>query len=152
MEFNSDFRDMLVALNDAKVDYLVVGAYAVAAHGFPRATGDLDIWVRTSNEAAPRIMRALQFFGAPMDQIEERDFVKPSIVFQIGVPPGRIDILTIVSGISFDNAWVNRVLLTIDGLSFHVIGFRDLIANKRASGRPKDIADLHALGQRVDDE
>lgn len=150
MEFNSDFRDMLVALNDADVDYLVVGAYAVAAHGFPRATGDLDIWVRATSDTAPKIMKALRIFGAPMDQIEEGDFSKPSIVFQIGVPPGRIDILTVVSGLVFDDAWCNRVLLNIDGLSFHVIGFADLIVNKKASGRPKDIADLHGLGEGDD--
>jgi hypothetical protein len=150
MEFNSDFRDMLLALNDADVDYLVVGAYAVAAHGFPRATGDLDIWVRATVESAPRVMNALRVFGAPMDQIEESDFSKPSVVFQIGVPPGRIDILTVASGLAFEEAWPNRILLTIDGLNFPVIGLMDLITNKQASGRPKDIADLHELGKRRD--
>jgi hypothetical protein len=148
MEFNNDFRDMLLALNEAEVDYLVVGAYAVAAHGFPRATGDLDIWVRATPESAPQVIRALRFFGAPMDQIEEKDFAKPSIVFQIGVPPDRIDILTSVSGLDFQSAWRNRIFLTIDGLTFPVIGFADLIVNKKASGRPKDIADLHGLGDK----
>ena len=131
MEFNNDFRDMLVALNDAEVDYLVVGAYAVAVYGFPRATGDLDIWVRDTDETAPKVMQALRVFGAPMDQIDERDFADPSIVFQIGVPPGRIDILTFVSGLVFESAWPNRFLLTVDGLTIPVIGLTDLIANKR---------------------
>ena len=101
MEFNQDFRDMLVALNDASVHYLVVGAYAVAAHGFPRATGDLDIWVRADPESAPKLLRALHVFGAPMHEITEADFASPSVVFQIGIPPGRIDILTVVSGLEF---------------------------------------------------
>jgi hypothetical protein len=105
MEFNNDFRDMLVALNDAQVDYLVVGAYAVAAHGFPRATGDLDIWIRATPDSAKKVMRALRVFGAPMEQIEETDFASPSVVFQIGIPPGRIDILTLVSGVTFESAW-----------------------------------------------
>lgn len=145
MEFNKDFSDMLVALNDANVEFLVVGAYAVAAHGYPRATGDLDIWVRSDVESAPKILRALRAFGAPMDAISESDFASPSIVFQIGVPPGRIDILTFVSGLEFDSAWKNRVELTVAGVTFPVIGRNDLITNKRASGRPKDLADLHGL-------
>lgn len=145
MEFNQDFRDMLVALNDASVDYLVVGAYAVAAHGFPRATGDLDIWVRADAESAPKVFSALQVFGAPLHEIKETDFASPSVVFQIGVPPGRIDLLTIVSGLEFDSAWNNRISLTIDDVTFPVIGRADLIANKLATGRPKDLADIAGL-------
>lgn len=145
MEFNQDFRDILVALNDADVDFLVVGAYAVAAHGFPRATGDLDIWVRANPESAPKVIRALQLFGAPMHEISETDFASPSVVFQIGVPPGRIDVLTVVSGLDFDTAWINRISLTINDVTFPVIGLADLITNKRAAGRPKDIADIAGL-------
>ena len=145
MEFNTDFSDMLLELSAAKVDYLVVGAYAVAAHGHPRATGDLDIWVRADSKTAPRIMLALKNFGAPVGEVNESDFANPSIIFQIGVPPGRIDIITTVSGLEFDSAWENRVALTIEEVSFPVLGFDDLIANKRASGRPKDIVDLEAL-------
>lgn len=145
MEFNQDFRDMLVALNDASVDYLVVGAYAVAAHGFPRATGDLDIWVRADAESAPKVLSALQAFGAPLHEIKETDFASPSVVFQIGIPPGRIDLLTIVSGLEFDSAWNNRISLTIDDVTFPVIGRADLIANKLATGRPKDLADIAGL-------
>ena len=145
MEFNQDFRDMLSALNDASVDYLVVGAYAVAAHGFPRATGDLDIWVRANPESAPKVLKALQVFGAPMHEIDESDFASPSVVFQIGIPPGRIDILTMVSGLDFDSAWTNKISLTIDDVTFPVIGRADLISNKRATGRPKDLADIAGL-------
>ncbi len=145
MDFNQDFRDMLVALNDAEVDYLVVGAYAVAAHGFPRATGDLDIWVRANPESAENLLSALTVFGAPMHEVSAADFSSPSIVFQIGVPPGRIDLLTDVSGVNFDAAWSNRMTVEIDGVKLSIIGRSDLIANKRATGRPKDIADLAFL-------
>ncbi len=155
MEFNQDFRDMLVALNEANVKYLVVGAYAVAAHGYPRiptdthgyprATGDLDLWIQATAESASGVMQALRVFGAPTHEIDEADFAVPSIVFQIGVPPGRIDLLTSVSGLEFESAWLNRVQLNIDDVSFYVVGLKDLIQNKRASGRPKDLADIAGL-------
>lgn len=147
MDLNPDFRDMLHALNDADADFLVVGAYAVAAHGYPRATGDLDIWVRADVDNASKVIAALSAFGAPMDQISEEDFASPAIVFQIGVPPGRIDILTDVSGVDFGTAWDARLSITIDDITFPVLGRADLVANKRASGRPKDLADLDALGE-----
>jgi hypothetical protein len=149
MEFNNDFKDMLFALNNAEVNYLVVGAYAVAVHGYPRATGDLDIWVQANLETAPKVVQALRAFGAPMEEIDESDFSEPRIVFQIGVPPGRIDILTLVSGLTFDQAWPNRILLEVDDVAIPVIGLDDLIANKRSSGRPKDLADLHGLGESI---
>jgi len=145
MDLNPDFKDMLLALKDANVDFLVVGAYAVAAHGYPRATGDLDIWIRADKETAPRVLVALTAFGAPVNDLSVSDFAKPSIVFQIGVPPGRIDILTTVSGLDFATAWHNRKQIRLDAITFDVIGRADLIANKQASGRPKDIADLAAL-------
>ncbi|WP_153558107.1 hypothetical protein [Roseimaritima sediminicola] len=147
MDLNPDFRDMLHALNDADADFLVVGAYAVAAHGYPRATGDLDIWVRADVGNAPRVIAALSAFGAPMDQISEKDFASPSLVFQIGVPPSRIDIMTDISGVDFGAAWDSRISITIDDITFSVLGRADLLANKRASGRPKDLADLDALGE-----
>ena len=147
MDLNPDFRDMLRALSDADADFLVVGAYAVAAHGHPRATGDLDIWVRADRDNASKVIAALSAFGAPMDQISEEDFTSPSIVFQIGVPPGRVDILTGVSGLDFGTAWDSRMSITIDEVTFPVLGRADLVANKRASGRPKDLADLDALGE-----
>lgn len=150
MDLNTDFRDMLLALNDAEAAFLVVGAYAVAAHGHPRATGDLDIWVRADTTNAPRVFQALQTFGAPTHKIAESDFASQSIVFQIGLPPGRIDILTVVSGLDFESAWHSRLEITMDGVTFSVVGFNDLIVNKRASGRPKDLADLDALGDDLD--
>jgi len=145
MEFNQDFRDMLLELNAVEVDYMIVGAYAVAAHGHPRATGDLDIWVRADCQTAPQVVLALERFGAPVEQIDVSDFSQPSVIFQIGVPPGRIDILTKISGVEFSDAWNNRKQLNIEDLTFHVIGFEDLILNKRASGRPKDLLDVDIL-------
>lgn len=139
---NPDFRDMLSALCDAGADFLVVGAYALAAHGFPRATGDLDIWVRPTPENAVRVWTALRQFGAPMSRISMDDFHTPDIVYQIGVAPRRIDILTSVTGLTFDAAWPNRRTVQIEGLSVGFLGRSDLVENKRATGRPKDLADV----------
>ncbi|MEP3480223.1 MAG: nucleotidyltransferase [Fuerstiella sp.] len=143
--FNPDFKDMLRALSDAQIDFLLVGAYAVAAHGYPRATGDLDLWVRPNSETAPRVYRVLAEFGAPLHDLAIDDLAKPGMVFQIGVEPSRIDILTAISGVDFDQAWANRLSIEMDGIELCVIGRDDLIVNKRACGRPKDIADAETL-------
>jgi len=123
---NENFRDMLLALNDARVEYLIVGAYALAAHGSPRATGDIDIWVRPDPENAERVWSALVRFGAPIDQITVDDFAAPGIVFQIGLPPERIDVLTMISGVDFHQAWNSRMVVEIDGMSVPVLGLREL--------------------------
>ena len=136
---------MLSALNDAGVDYLVVGAYAMAAHGCPRATGDIDFWVRPTEENAARVWRALIAFGAPTSQIALKDLSTPDLVFQFGVAPQRIDILTSVSGVDFDEAWPNRHSADLDGLAAPVIGSNDLLKNKLATGRPKDLLDADIL-------
>jgi len=146
--FNQDFKDMLSALSDARADFLLVGAYALAVHGHPRATGDLDIWVRADSENAPKVLRSLAVFGAPLDDLTIEDLSQPGIVFQIGVEPSRIDILTAISGVDFGHAWTRRALIEIDGVCINVIGREDLIVNKRASGRPKDIADVETLDPR----
>tara|TARA_R110002072_G_scaffold302161_1_gene484192 strand:+ start:1795 stop:2244 length:450 start_codon:yes stop_codon:yes gene_type:complete len=143
--FNPDFKDMLLALSDAKIDFLLVGAYAVAAHGHPRATGDLDLWVRPDAETAPKVYRVLAEFGAPLHDLTVDDLATPGMVFQIGVEPSRIDILTAISGVAFDDAWENKLHLELDDLKLNVIGRDDLIVNKRACGRPKDIADAETL-------
>ena len=145
MLFNPDFKDMLRALSDAKIDFLLVGAYAVAAHGHPRATGDLDLWVRPDSDTAPKVHRVLAEFGAPLHNLTIKDLATPGIVFQIGVEPSRIDILTAISGVEFDDAWTNRLSVEMDGIQLNVIGRADLIVNKRACGRPKDIADAETL-------
>ncbi len=142
---NENFRDMLLALNDADVEYLLVGAYALAAHGSPRATGDIDFWVRADAENAKRVWSALVSFGAPTSQITIDDFSTPDIVFQIGVPPQRIDILTSISGVDFADAWDSRLVVELDGMSVPVLSLKDLLLNKSSSGRDKDKADIPTI-------
>lgn len=142
---NLDFAEMLSALSEAGAEFLIVGAHALAAHGAPRATGDLDIWVNFAPHNARRVMEALAVFGAPLHDLTLDDLTRPDTVFQIGVPPSRVDILTGISGVRFDEAWLNRVSVTVEGTVVSVISRDDLIRNKRATGRPKDIADIDAL-------
>lgn len=142
---NQDFAAMLSALSEAGADYLIVGAYALAAHGHPRATGDIDVWVRATPENARRVWIALQAFGAPLFDLTVEDLRTPGVVFEIGVPPFRIDILTEISGVDFDGAWPRRAMFNVLGRDLPFIGRRDLIANKRAAGRPRDLADLADL-------
>ena len=138
---------MLSALSAADADFLVVGAYAMAAHGYPRATGDIDLWVRPTNANAARVWEALRAFGAPTSRIAVEDFSTPDIVYQIGTAPRRIDILTSISGVEFDQAWEGRISVELEGLAVPVIGRDHLLVNKRASGRPKDLADAETLEQ-----
>ncbi len=139
---NPDFRDMLSALYAEDVEFLLVGAYALAAHGYPRATGDMDIWIRCSEANARRIWQALQRFGAPLTDLTLDDLKTPDTVFQIGVAPRRIDILTSIDGVEFDEAWPRRQLIEVEGQRLAVISRVHLLQNKKASGRPKDLADV----------
>lgn len=142
-----DFREFLEALLAARVTFLVVGAHALAVHGTPRATGDLDIWVRADLVNAKRILEALTAFGAPIDdlRIKVEDFAKAGIVAQLGLPPYRIDILTSISGVDFDPAWTGRIEGVVAGITVPVLAREDFIRNKRASGRTKDLADIEYL-------
>lgn len=142
---NPDFKDMLSVFDEEKVEFLVVGAYAMAAHGVPRATGDLDFWIRPSKENAERVIRALTRFGAPMDEIAVEDFVTPDLVLQIGVEPNRVDLLTSIDGVEFDEAWKNRITAQVGGKAVPVLGLSDLIRNKEAVGRLRDLADVEEL-------
>jgi hypothetical protein len=148
---NPDFRDMLSALSDEGADYLLVGAYAVAVHGIPRATGDLDLWVRVSAENAARVRRALARFGAPLNDVRESDLTSPGTVVQIGVAPRRIDLLTTLDGLEFDDAWTRRMHVDVEGLRVPVIGRADLVRNKKAVGRPQDLADVARLESEAPD-
>lgn len=140
---NPDFRDMLSALSDAHADYVVVGAFALAAHGNPRSTGDIDIYIRPDPDNAEKVLMALKAFGAPLDQISKQDLLLTDTVFQIGVVPRRIDLLTGLKGITdFDEAWNGRIDVSIDGLSVPVLGRDTLIKNKSSLGRPQDLADV----------
>jgi len=147
---NPDFVEMLSELSASGAEFLVVGAHALAAHGLPRATGDLDIWVRADAANAPRILEALRRFGAPLFDLSLDDLSKPGTVFQIGTAPARIDILTGVSGLSFEEAWPHRTTVRIGELSVAVIGREDLIRNKRATGRPQDLVDADRLERHPD--
>lgn len=145
MLLNKNFRDMLSALNAEGAEYLVIGAYALSTYLPPRATGDFDIWVRPTAENAERVWRALVRFGAPRRDLTLQDLATSDTVFRFGLPPQRIDILTSITGVEFDAAWMNRVSETIDGLKLTVIGRADLLKNKRATGRPKDLVDAQDL-------
>jgi hypothetical protein len=141
-----DFLDLLRALSDADVRFLVVGAYAVGVHGRPRATKDLDVWVEASADNAPKVIKGLIEFGAPLMGLTEADLSTPGVGLQIGVEPGRIDILTSISGVRFEDAWLRKVQANFaEDLRCNVIGLVELLQNKRAAGRPQDLADVAAL-------
>lgn len=146
---NEDFKDLLAALLGAEARFLVVGAHAMAVHGVPRATGDLDVWVARDAPNVERVWSALTRFGAPVAAmgVSRGDLTRPDMVVQIGLPPRRIDVLTSISGVEFDEAWPGRVTHELDGLSVPFLGRAALVCNKRASGRAKDQADLEALGE-----
>lgn len=140
-----DFRDMLSAFNDAHVEYVVVGAFALAGHGIPRATGDLDFWIRVSPENADRVVRALTAFGAPSHLAMKEAFLDAEMVVQIGVEPVRIDILTSISGVEFDEAYRGRLTTDVDGVTLPILSLEHLIQNKLAAGRNKDLVDVEQL-------
>jgi len=142
---NRDFVEMLSALNETGADFLIVGAHAVAAHGHPRATGDLDIWIRPTPTNARQVLGALKQFGAPISTIALEDLSQPQTVFQIGVSPCRIDILTSITGVDFDQAWENKIEIRVNDLTVFCIGKQDLIQNKNVLARPQDLADVAAL-------
>lgn len=142
---NQDFVDLLRAFIAADVRFLIVGAYALALHGRPRATGDLDVWVEPTPENARRVMRALEDFGAPSSEISAADFARAGVTYQIGVPPGRIDILTDLTGLTFMDAWTDRLPGRFGDVEVNFIGRTSFIRNKRATGRPKDLGDIEGI-------
>lgn len=144
---NEDFLDLLQALVESGARFLVVGAHAMAVHGVPRATGDLDVWVAPDPANADRVWQALVRFGVPVGRMEvtRKDLETPGMVVQIGLPPRRIDLLTALSGLTFDEAWRHRTKHDVGSNAVPFLSREDLIRNKRASGRPKDLADLDIL-------
>ena len=142
---NPDFLDLLRAFTDADVRFMIVGAYALAVHGRPRATGDLDVWIDATPQNAPRVVQALTAFGAPAAEITEGDFARPGVVYQIGVPPGRIDILTELTGLTFAEAWPARLRRPFGELEVDFIDRDSFLRNKRATGRLKDLSDIEGL-------
>jgi hypothetical protein len=147
IELPDDFRDLLLALADAGAEFVILGGHAVAFHGHPRATKDLDVLVRANRQNAERVYRALAAFGAPLSQFEvgEADFVTYDGVLQMGVPPLRIDILNRADGITFDEAVADGAGFELEGRKIPVIGRLALLKNKKAAGREQDLADVKAL-------
>lgn len=142
---NEDYKEMLQSLAEEKAKFLLVGAYAMAAQGYPRATMDIDIWVMPSPDNAEAVLRALTRFGTSLDKLTKADLQTEGTVFQIGVAPRRIDIITSASGLHFQEAFDRSIVVDIDNLPVHILALDDLIQNKRASGRTKDLADAEAL-------
>ena len=142
---NEDYREILQALVDEKVRFLLVGAYAMAAHGYPRATMDIDIWIQPTPHNADAVLRALRRFGAALQNLTRSDLEQEGTVFQIGVAPRRIDIITTASGLQFDEVFSGALPVDVEGIRVHIPSVTDLIRNKRASGRTKDLADAEAL-------
>lgn len=145
MHIPKEFKEFIESLNEAKVEYLVIGAHALALHGVPRYTGDLDILVRRSTENAARIVDAIRVFGLESLGFNEADFLEPDQFIQIGVAPLRLDICTDISGVTFEEAWANRVTGEIGGVPVAFIGKDEFIKNKRAVGRPKDLGDIDQI-------
>jgi hypothetical protein len=139
---NANFRDMLNALLDENVEFLIVGGYAVITHGYVRTTDDIDFWVRNSEENVDRLWRALKKFKAPLSKVTRADFLSDDLIYQIGTPPYRIDLIMSVTGVDFDTAWSRRIYKEIGDIRSPVIGREDLLAAKQAAGRPQDLADI----------
>src|ERR1044071_4205229 len=145
---NQDFRDLLAEFNAHRVEFLLVDAHALAAHGHVRATQDLDVWVRPSPENAKRTIQALTAFGAPLHDLTESDLSMPGLVFQIGVEPIRIDVLTAIDAVEFDEAWRDRLMSKFADQAISVLSKEHLIKNKLAAGRLQDLADVEALKRK----
>jgi len=147
---NKDYKEMLQLLLNNKVKFLVVGAYAMGIHGYPRATGDLDIWVEASSENSEKIHQSLSEFGAPLSEVTKSTFCEEGIVFQIGVAPRRIDIITKIDGVDFNKAYSDKQEIEVEGLKIPFLSKEDLIKNKDSTGRDKDKLDAKYLRENHD--
>ena len=145
MILNNDYKDILCAFSERKVKFILIGAYAMAAHGYPRSTMDIDLWIMPDPENAPLVLKALDDFGAPTGNLDVNDFLKEGLIFQIGVAPRRVDIITSADGLQFNDAFARSELIKIDSVTVHVLSVLDLIVNKRSTGRLKDLADAEIL-------
>ncbi len=142
---NPDFKEFIESLNDNRVRYLVVGGYAVALHGYPRYTKDIDIWVEMTQENAARIVKALDQFGFGSLNLKESDFTEPDQIIQLGFPPRRIDILTTLPGVEFSECYLSHTTVMMEGVPVNFIDLENLKKNKKATGRHQDLADLENL-------
>jgi len=145
IELHPDFKDFLKLLNSHKVRYLLVGGYAVGYHGYPRATGDMDIWVEMSEPNSKKVTSACRDFGMPNEEIAENIFLEKNKVIRMGIPPVRLEVITSASGVAFDECYANREVIEIDGIPIKFISLQDLKKNKRAAGRHKDLEDIEHL-------
>lgn len=143
--FTQDFREFIELLIKNKAEYLIVGGYAVGIHGHPRYTGDLDIWLNPTPQNAEKILTAVNEFGFSSFKLTKEDFTKPGNVIQLGFPPLRIDLLTEIDGVKFDECFKNRKEVTMEDIKVNFIGYNDLLKNKKESGRPRDIDDINNL-------
>ena len=147
---NKDYKEMLQILLNNKVRFLVVGAYAMGAYGYPRATGDIDIWVEASSENSEKIHQSLSEFGAPLSEVTKTTFCEEGIVFQIGVAPRRIDIITKIDGVDFNKAYSDKQKMEIEGIKIPFLSKENLIKNKESTGREKDKLDAKYLRENHD--
>jgi hypothetical protein len=145
IELHPDFKDFLRLLNSHNVRYLLVGGYAVGYHGYPRATGDMDIWIELSGSNSKKVTSACRDFGMPNEEISEDLFLEKNKVIRMGVPPVRLEVITSASGVAFDECYSNREVIEIDGIPINFISLQDLKKNKRAAGRHKDLEDIDHL-------
>ena len=145
MIINKDFREFIKLLNSNNVKYLVVGGYAVAFHGYPRYTKNMDIWIWINENNAKKLIKTLEEFGFSSLGLKKEDFLKPEYVIQLGYPPNRIDILTKISGLEFEKCYKSRIKTNMDGITIDFIDLENLKKNKKAIGRFKDLADLENL-------
>lgn len=145
IELHPDFKDFLRLLNSHNVRYLLVGGYAVGYHGYPRATGDMDIWIEMSESNSKKVASAFRDFGMPNETISESQFLEKNKVIRVGMPPVRLEVITSASGVAFHKCYSNREVIEIDGIPINFISLQDLKKNKHAAGRHKDMADLEHL-------
>ncbi len=145
IEFPKDFKEFLQLLNSKEIEYLVIGGYAVGYHGYPRATGDMDIWIALNEKNALKMVEALKAFGFNLPELQMELFLKEKKVVRMGVPPMRLEILTSIDGVSFETCFKRRVIADIGDFKVNFISKADLLVNKRSSGRPQDLVDFEKL-------
>ena len=145
MILNPDFKDFVRLLTENKVEYLIVGGYAVGVHGYPRYTGDLDIWINSTTENAKSVLKCVEDFGFASYRLSVSDFTKPGNIIQLGYPPVRIDIINLVDGVNFAECYKNKKDVTADDITLYFIGYDDLLKNKKKTSRPRDIDDIENL-------
>ena len=145
IEFPRDFKEFLQLLNSKKIDYLVIGGYAVGYHGYPRATGDMDIWIAINEQNAIKMVEALKEFGFDLPELQKELFLIEQKVIRMGIPPMRLEILTSIDGVNFKTCFNNRIIADFGDFKVNFISKDDLLINKRASGRPQDLVDFEKL-------